>query len=188
MPLTVTKLDAAHGQLNAAIRLWFEGGDPVAIHTLVSAAHEIIHALFRKKGLKGLLFDTPLVRRDARQSWSGIFKSPANFFKHAYNETADAVIEFDPALSQLMMHACCKALRNLGEPISAEEFALTYWAFFSNPSAFPGRAEFLKQPKVQVIEKLVAKGREVYFREFCAAFGRGDIVPGATEVGPGFST
>jgi hypothetical protein len=57
-PITVSKLDAARRQLRAAIRLWFQGEDPVAIHTLISAAHEIVHTLFKRAGLHGLMFDT----------------------------------------------------------------------------------------------------------------------------------
>ena len=34
--ITVTKLDAARRQLRTAIRLWFEEGDPVSIHTLAA--------------------------------------------------------------------------------------------------------------------------------------------------------
>jgi len=49
--LHINKLDAAKRQLRAAIRLWFDDGDPVAIHTLAHASHEIIHSLFKKKGL-----------------------------------------------------------------------------------------------------------------------------------------
>jgi hypothetical protein len=58
--ITVTKLDAAKRQLRTALRLWFDDGDPVSIHTLLAAAHEIIHTLYRRKGLRDLLFDSDL--------------------------------------------------------------------------------------------------------------------------------
>jgi hypothetical protein len=176
-------LDAARGQLRAAIRLWFNDGDPVAIHTLASAAHEIVHALFKKKGLKGLVFDTPYIRPASRQRWASGLKKPANFFKHAHNEDTDASYEFDPTLSIVMMAACCKGLMNIGEPISMEALALTYWTLFANPSAFGVSEEFRQHPKVQFIQKLAAKGREVYFREFEEAYRTGVLVFGATNLG-----
>jgi hypothetical protein len=48
--IVVTKLDAARRQLKTAIKLWFEDGDPVAIHTLIVAAYEIIDILAGAKG------------------------------------------------------------------------------------------------------------------------------------------
>ncbi len=176
-------MDAARGQLHTAIRLWFEGGDPVAIHTLASAAHEIVHALFKKKGLKGLAFDTQYVKADKRQKWASDLKKPANFFKHAHNEDTNAAYGFDPRLTILMMAACCKGLMNIGEPISMEALALTYWTFFKNPGAFGASEEFRKHPKIQFIEQLAAKSRDVYFREFAEAFRTGVLVFGATNLG-----
>lgn len=169
--------------MHTAIRLWFEGGDPVAIHTLASAAHEIVHALFKKKGLKGLAFDTPYVKADKRQHWASALKKPANFFKHARNEDTGASYEFDPALSILMMSASCKGLMNIGEPISMEALALTYWMVFANPAAFGTSEEFRKHPKIQFIQQLAAKSRDVYFREFEEAYKTGVLVFGATNLG-----
>ena len=46
----VTKIDAAVRQLNCAVELFFENGDPVPIHTLVCAAHLIVHDINRAQG------------------------------------------------------------------------------------------------------------------------------------------
>jgi hypothetical protein len=48
--IRVSKLDAARRQLDGAIQLWFSNGDPVAIHALVCAAHQIIQDINEKKG------------------------------------------------------------------------------------------------------------------------------------------
>ena len=37
----ITKLDAAHSQVFAAIHMYFSGGDPAPVHTLACAAREI---------------------------------------------------------------------------------------------------------------------------------------------------
>jgi hypothetical protein len=181
-------LDAARGQLLTAIRLWFEGGDPVSIHSLASAAHEIVHALYRQKGLKGLIFDTPHIEAEHRQKWSSFLKKPFNFFKHGHNEPSDAEIEFDPIWSEALMMACCKGLTNLGVPIEGEELALTYWIFFSNPGVFGANHRLLKFPQIQFLQQLAAKGREVYFREFMAGYRAGTINFRDTRVGMGSET
>jgi hypothetical protein len=43
--LIVTKWSAATSQLETAIQLWFNEGDPVSIHTLAVAAHDCFNAL-----------------------------------------------------------------------------------------------------------------------------------------------
>jgi hypothetical protein len=50
--IKVSKIDASRRQLDCAIDLWFRDGDPVSIHTLVSAAFEIIQDLNSKVGNK----------------------------------------------------------------------------------------------------------------------------------------
>jgi hypothetical protein len=130
-----------------------------------------------------LAFDTPYVQADKRQHWASALKKPVNFFKHAHNEDAGASYEFDPGLSILMMSASCKGLMNIGEPISMEALALTYWMVFSNPSAFGASEEFRKHPKIQFIQQLATKSRDVYFREFEEAYKTGVLVFGATNLG-----
>ncbi len=43
--IQITKLDAVLSQLETAIALWFNDGDPLSIHTLASAAYQIIYDL-----------------------------------------------------------------------------------------------------------------------------------------------
>jgi len=40
--MIITKRDAAQRQIDAAIRLYFDEGEELAIHTLVGAAHILI--------------------------------------------------------------------------------------------------------------------------------------------------
>jgi hypothetical protein len=176
-------LDAARGQLLTAIRLWFEGGDPVSIHSLASAAHEIVHALYRQKGLKGLMFDTPRVVPELQQKWASSLKKPFNFFKHGRNEPSDTVIEFDPIWSQTTMMACCKGLIKMGVPVEGEWLALSYWTFFNNRGALGANQHLLQYQQVQFLQQLAAKGREVYFREFMAGYRAGIINFRDTSLG-----
>jgi hypothetical protein len=60
--LKVSKTDAAKRQLETAIRLWFFSADPVSIHTLAAAAHQILHDLGKKRGVPTALRDIPGIR------------------------------------------------------------------------------------------------------------------------------
>src|SRR5262245_36651190 len=100
--IKINKLDAACRQLRTAITLWFNGGYPVSAHSLVYAAHEIIHATYKKRNLgKGeLLFDASIIREDKRSEFNIWLKRHANFFKHG-DYDAETIIDFNPALTQL---------------------------------------------------------------------------------------
>jgi hypothetical protein len=116
------------------------------------------------------VFDTPYVLPRQQQKWASSLKKPFNFFKHGRNEPGDAVIEFDTVWTEVMLTACCKGLSNMGLPLEGEWLALTYWLLFANPRALNGNKHLLQYPQVQFIQQLTTKGRDVYFREFMAAF------------------
>jgi hypothetical protein len=49
MQVTITKPDAARRQLETAIKLYFDEGDPASVHTLCCAAYELIQVLNKKQ-------------------------------------------------------------------------------------------------------------------------------------------
>jgi hypothetical protein len=128
----VTKLDAARRQLRAAILLWFLEEDPVSIHTLASAAHEITHTLFKREGLEGLLFDSPIVRYEARSDVPKKLKAAATFFKHAQRDP-DETHEFNPSINPLLFVAVGNGLARMGEELGDVETAFYTWFGIFNP-------------------------------------------------------
>ena len=48
--LQISKLDAARRQLEIAVRLYFAEDDPVSIHTLTSAAYQLLSDINRALG------------------------------------------------------------------------------------------------------------------------------------------
>jgi hypothetical protein len=98
--LRITKLDAATRQLNTAITLWFHDGDVVAIHTLASAAHQVIYDLVKKKTGPEMLFDSLVFRDEYRAKANRLLRTPQNFFKHADSDP-DGEIEFRSDLVEL---------------------------------------------------------------------------------------
>jgi hypothetical protein len=101
----ITKLDAARRQLQTAIELWFADGDPVAVHTLVYAAHEIIHRLYRRSGHSDLLFDSKTIAVAVdRKEFTKMLKADAAFFKHAERDIElDVAHEFHPGRNELFI-------------------------------------------------------------------------------------
>jgi hypothetical protein len=81
--LVVSKLEAARRQMETAIAMFFNDGDVVSQHTLVMAAHGIVYDLARKRKIRGLIKDSPLVPAGARAAFIKALRLPQNFFKHA---------------------------------------------------------------------------------------------------------
>jgi hypothetical protein len=134
--IKLDKLDAARRQLRTAITLWFNDGDPVAVHTLAFAAYEIIHVISKKRNphRRDLLFDSLKINDEYRRDWNAQIKRDANFFKHA-DRDPDLVIEFQPYLSQLFILYATVGLALCGDQPSYEESAFLWWFQIHNPKS-----------------------------------------------------
>ena len=160
-PISVTKLEAAKWQLRTAIRLWFADGDPVSTHTLAAAAHEIIHTLFRRSGLRGLLFDSPLIREEYRDTLAKAIKQRATFFKHAQRDP-EGEMAFDPVLNDTLLIVSISGLSRMKEPLETEEQAFITWLRLHEPRYFAGDVVVENLP-AETLEGLRTIGKQEFF-------------------------
>ena len=178
--INVTKLNAAQRQFRTAIHLWFTGGDPVAIHTLISATHEIIHTLFRRAGLHGLMFDTDYIKDEYRSDWAKLIKHHSWFFKHA-REDPDGEIEFDPRVNEGLLTASLSGLMRLGAPPGMEEACLHLWLRVHHPNWFP--QQFTKDGvPINLFHRFGDIEREDFFESFEELWRQGKA-PGQANTG-----
>jgi len=170
--ITVTKLDAARRQLRTAIRLWFEGGDPVSIHTLAFAAYEIAHVVSKKRDhfRRDLIFDSFKIKDEYRGDWNKHIKKHATFFKHA-DKDWDNSIEFSPTLSLLFIMGAGAGLRLAGAPKSAEESAFEFWIFLHRPRWVSARVRKLFEDKIEVenLAHMKAVPKSLFLKAFYLA-------------------
>ena len=96
--IKVTKLDAARRQLESAIVSYFNGGDPVPIHTLATSAREILSNLNTHRGGKPMYFDLEVIKPEYRKELRKKFRAAQNFFKHADNDP-NGILNFYPESS-----------------------------------------------------------------------------------------
>ncbi|MBZ0067426.1 MAG: hypothetical protein K8F26_01305 [Thiobacillus sp.] len=101
---TISKLDAARRHLDEAIRLFFEGRDSLAIHTLTAAAQGILRDVARATGAQhvSILHDHPHISPEHRKDWVNAINAPRNFFKHADNDP-NGTLEFDEAVNESLL-------------------------------------------------------------------------------------
>jgi len=90
----ITKIDAAGAQLYEAITLFFERRSPIAVHTLVMAAHQLLHDYTDRA--KSMLKNEKTIREYGKDRIHR-FNKEFNFFKHSVGDK-DEVLKFDPEL------------------------------------------------------------------------------------------
>lgn len=151
----ITKLDAARRQLRTAIELWFSDADPVSIQTLAYAAHEIIHRLYRRKGLSDLLYDSNALTDKQRKEFPILLKQSANFIKHATrNAEADEKAIFNSATNDLFLIFSTIGLHRMGEKLNETESAFMFWLYLHNPGWFIGDEVIKNRAPVERLNKM----------------------------------
>jgi len=116
----VTKIDAAVRQLNCAVELFFEDGDPVPIHTLVCAAHQIVHDINRAQGGPELIFDATRKAGGDKRKLGVELRRHANYFKHADTDSCpNCGIRFSPKVTEVIIYSTIVGLCQLKQKLSA---------------------------------------------------------------------
>jgi hypothetical protein len=131
--VVITKIDAAHRQLETATLLWFQEGDPVSIHTLVSAAMGILVPLAEKNGTWKGTHDTSFVRPDKKDEYLAWMKVHQNFFKHGSKDLQDS-IKFNPEANLPEIRAAIEVYRQL-KPDAVTPLMMSFclWVFIRVP-------------------------------------------------------
>ncbi|POS07323.1 hypothetical protein I6H08_38435 (plasmid) [Burkholderia gladioli] len=131
--MIVTKIDAARRQLITAIRLFFDGGDPVSIYSLASNAWEVVDALCIVAGVESF---SKQARENlpAGHSLKYYVNEPCrNFFKHADQDPhPESAVELHEAnVSAILFVAVEDYIRfRQGGPVEAQVFQLWFIAAF----------------------------------------------------------
>jgi hypothetical protein len=170
--IVVTKLDAARRQLKTAIKLWFEDGDPVAVHTLIAAAYEILDTLAQRSSAVDLLYAPNIINDDHRIKWLRAIKSPANFFKHA-DRDPDGTLEFPFIANEMFMFFSCIALEKMGKTVGMEETAMLFYFMLSNPDLI--REDARKNIPSEVFDEFNSVTKRDFLNQFSIAWGRGHV-------------
>jgi len=123
--INLTNLDAGHRQLALAVRLFFNDGDPVCVHTLVCAAREIYEKSLKKAG-RQRMFD--LIKQahpghTETQLWN-VLNNHRNFFKHPKSGAQDFSDEENDGMLLIASYDCFQVC---GDNIIAEADAFLLW-------------------------------------------------------------
>ncbi len=129
--MTITKLDVVEREIIAAVRLLFDGGDPIPVYALAAAAREITTTLCEKRGLRSTI---DLIHEDhPHMSRKDIYREAskhARFFKHADQDPKGVLEDFDPIEADAVLYIACSDFGRLcgGKPLEADVFELWFLA------------------------------------------------------------
>jgi hypothetical protein len=136
--IRINKLDAARRQLDSAVRMTFSEEDPVAIHSVVAAAHRVVRDICEKRGdIESYLRFTDWIAPGHEKDFWGAINASANFIKHADTDV-DSIHEMDDETSDFMIAYASKWFRDLGNSPSIEmRTFLGWWALQNTKTLKP---------------------------------------------------
>ena len=126
----VSKLEAAERQLAVATELYFRDSDPVAIHSLVAAAYNVIRDLSKHRKAPPMAVKDHLLtpvsagKRQQVRDWVNSFE---NFFKHA-DRDPDAEIELNPDITEIMLMDAWGQFERLGGTLPEAGKVFKLWS------------------------------------------------------------
>lgn len=153
--LTLGKIEVAKRQLETAIELFFAESDPVSIHTLASAADEVLADVAKDRGGSPMNLQGQLEKSfptDVAKKLASHMRKPQNFFKHA-NRDARATIEFTPEQSKYVMLDACTKFPELAGYCTPPITAFYFWFVITHDLPYQ-----------------VTKGQEQAFEDLKTAF------------------
>lgn len=155
--MLLTKSEAARRQIDSAIAMYFDEGDPVSIHTLVGAAHILIIDLSKAAGLQSVI--DRHIKPEMRWKFEGAIRRPQNFLKHA-DDDPDETFDFNPHNTELMLFIDIEMFKELvgsaTDPMRA---------FHTYAAATFGRESFERFPQ-DALDDLAVRAAEMSKREF----------------------
>ena len=178
--IQISKLEAAQRQLHVAIRLLFDGGDPVAVHKLVGAALVIITDLVEKHH-PDVSWDkfAQEANKITAKEYFNVMREPQNFLKHARDD-ADATFSFNPKDTESVAFWAVMNLTNFG-PLSIEGSVFQFWYLASHAPNLDANVEPYNHV-LKVFEDLrnkpraqrLAAAKRVLEQRLADVSGRGD--------------
>jgi hypothetical protein len=139
--IPVTKFDAARRQLEIAVTLWFNDSDPVSVHTLTMAAHEILRVINKSRGGPAMCSEpSPHIREEYSDFYRELMLKSYNFFKHSTSDSAETYL-FPPEVNQCLILDATEAYHRLTTDIRPL-FKLFKWYMRTHESRL-----FLEPPR-----------------------------------------
>ena len=131
--MNISKLDSAKRQLDTAINLFFKESDPVSIHTLVAAAHQLLIDIGNLMGIKSLIKENSIINKKYFKDYIREVNKPENFFKHAKSDSG-ALINFNPEQTEFLLLDAVEMYMQIASEKPEDMNIFRMWFFVKYPN------------------------------------------------------
>lgn len=185
--MDITKLEAARRQLETALNLYFHESDPVSIHTLAAAAHEVLTFIDHRHNPKRETLRDTLIA-GVVDEYQPILKKrlleAQNFFKHADRDPDGVLNNFGLFQAELLMLDGCFAYFSVARERPAIMQLYSVWAQLTFGSKWLRHSDGSPATRAIAPEKLVelqSMTRLQYFTEWYPIAQAGSYSGSRTE-------
>lgn len=167
--IKISKLDAAKRQLETAIRLYFNSADPISIHTLACAAHNILADLTKAYKQDPMALSGILIKEECRVRLMRKLREPQNFFKHA-TEDRESTIDFNPDVNESFILDSCMQYHKITNEKVLYFHIFVNWFASRNIDFF----DYSEEQKRVVLEipRLFGDDKAAYFSRMLSLSGK----------------
>jgi hypothetical protein len=161
-PFEISKIDAAKRQLKTAIKLYFSDSDSVSMHTLTTAAYNVLRDITKQRGVDPMLIKghmLELVKPEYKKMIMEKINEAENFFKHA-DRDHEATTKFNPDMTELYLIEACAKLTGEEPPLF---LVYRVWFMANHPDVFLFPEEFNKMLRTSA-PSIVQMGRAEFIR------------------------
>jgi len=159
--IRVSKIESARRQLETAVTLYFNDKDPVSIHTLACAAHEIIAELNKNQGGTPLILEGKIVKNEYKKEFQRMVREAKNFFKHAEKDP-NGSLGFNPKTNEYYLLDACEGYELLtGEK---NPYFIIYRGWFHSK-----HPDVLNSPVSQMVINKFGNNKLEFFTKMLAA-------------------
>ncbi|MDO8734758.1 MAG: hypothetical protein Q7K21_06335 [Elusimicrobiota bacterium] len=164
--IKVGKLESAKRQLETAIILYFNDKDPISIHTLVCAAHEVIADITKKAGGNSLILEGNMIKQEYKNDFRKMVRKAKNFFKHGDNDSNDTIV-FNPDMNDTYLIDTCEGYQLLTGEINPYFVIYRAWFHYKYPNVLNNYTMYQKMKnrfgdnKIEFFKSMLATSAEL---------------------------
>ncbi len=165
----IDKLESAKRQLIVAIRIFFEGKDPIAVHTLAAASQGILIDLGKSKNVKSMLIDFELIRPEKRKEVNDKSREVQNYLKHA-DRDPNTKLKYHPDFTSLFIFDACQIYEQITRTKFAEMVGFISWFYIKYPDLMiEGEIKEKVMPLIEDIDpndhKLILEAIDIFEKQ-----------------------
>jgi hypothetical protein len=139
--MKVKKIDVAREQIETAIVLFFKDDAPISVHTLGSAAFQILKDISDINNGNFAFELSVRIKPEFLKLYWNKFNAAANFFKHA-DKDHDSELEFNDNINELLLIQCCLGYKEVAKVTTDTMIIYANWMALFYPKLFGKESQF----------------------------------------------